>query len=284
MNLENFTRDFGPIVKSENVEGVIEKGGALITELSMNPDFVDDCLTKILIDNEFMSRQKDSVWPNEIAVYRHPERTFSLLMYIWNAGLADTIHDHNAWGIIGVARGSLEETKYRRMDDGSREDYAELEPLGTKLLKSGEVTSVLPLNGGIHQMKNSHQGLTITFNAYGPPVKRGYIRFYDREKRSAKEAYSPKTLKRVLAARALLAQSAHAEQVLEKALQMPLPEAVREETERACRFSATGNSVQHELLGARARPDIFSAFGNQPVTGHTKSSLLFPPRRFPHGY
>jgi predicted metal-dependent enzyme (double-stranded beta helix superfamily) len=231
MNVENYAREFGAIVKSESIEGVIEKGGGLITELSTSPDFVDDCLTKILIDNEFMSRQKDSVWPNEIAVYRHPERTFSLLMYIWDTGLAD-IHDHNAWGIIGVARGSLDETKFRRLDDGSREDYAELEPLGTRTLRSGEVTSVLPLNEGIHQMKNTHQGLTITFNAYGPPVKRGYIRFYDREKRSAKEAYSPKTLKRVLAARALLAQSAHAEQVLEKALQMPLPEAVREETRK----------------------------------------------------
>jgi predicted metal-dependent enzyme (double-stranded beta helix superfamily) len=232
MDLDNFTRNFGNIVESEKIEGVIEKGGALIAELSMNPVFVDECLTKILIDNEFMARQKDSVWPNEITVYRHPDRIFSILMYIWDADLANTIHDHNAWGLICVARGVLEETKYRRLDDGSRERYAELEPLDTIRLKQGQVTSVLPLNRGIHQMKNIHQGLTITFNAYGAPVKRGYICFYDRGKRSVKEAFSPRTLKRVLAARALLAQSEHAEQVLEKALQMPLPEAVREETRK----------------------------------------------------
>ena len=88
------------------------------------------------------------------------------------------------------------------------------------------------MNNGIHQMKNIHQGITITFNAYGPPLKRGYIRFYDREKRTAKEAYPPKTLKRVMAVRALLAQSEHAEQVLEKALQMSLPEAVRQELKK----------------------------------------------------
>jgi len=232
MNLDIFTREFAAMAKSENVEAIMERGGSLISELSLNPDFVDDCLTKILIDNEFMSRQKDSVWTNEIAIFRSPDRSFSLLMYIWDAELSDIIHDHNAWGIIGVARGSLEETKYRRLDDGSREDYAELEPLETKTFSPGQVTSVLPLNRGIHQMSNVHQGLSITFNAYGSPVKRGYIRFYDREKKTAREAYSPKTLKRVLAARALLAQSEHAEQVLEQALQTPLPEAVREQTKK----------------------------------------------------
>jgi len=232
MDLETFAREFGAVTKSEREEGVLEKGGALISGLSLNSGFVDDCLTKILIDNDFMAGQKDSVWPNEITVYRHSDRLFSLLMYIWDSDLADAIHDHNAWGIIGVARGTLEETKYRRLDDGSREDYAELEPLATNTLQPGQVTSVLPLNGGIHQMRNIHQGLSVTFNAYGPPVKRGYIRFYDREKRTAKEAYSPRTLKRVLAARALLAQSERAEDVLEQALRMPLPEAVKEETKK----------------------------------------------------
>ena len=110
----------------------------------MNPDFVDDCLTKILIDNEFLARQKDSVWPNEIIVYRHPEGLFSLFMYIWDTDLADIIHDHNAWGIIGVARGCLQETKYRRLDDGSRADYAELEPLGTKRLARARSRACCP--------------------------------------------------------------------------------------------------------------------------------------------
>jgi len=232
MNLDDFTREFETIVKSEMVDGIIKKGGALVSELSLNPDFVDDCLTKILIDNEFLARQKDSVWLNEVTVFRHPEGLFSLYMYIWDKDLADIIHDHNAWGIIGVARGSLQETKYRRLDDGSREDYAELEPLDSQTFKPGQFTSVMPLNNGIHQMNNIHQGITITFNTYGQPVKRGYIRFYDREKRTAKKAYPPRTLKQVLAARALFAQSEHAEQVLEKALQMRLPEAVREESKK----------------------------------------------------
>lgn len=229
MNLDIFTREFGSLVKSENIEEVRKKGGALISELSLAPDFVDDCLAKLLTDDEFMSRQKDSVWPNEVAVYRHPDRSYSLFMYIWDVGFEDIIHDHNAWGVIGTARGSIEEIKYRRLDDGSREGYAELEPLAAIKMNPGQVTSVLPLDRGIHQMRNVHRGISVTFNAYGPPVKRGYVRFYDREKRTAREAYTPRTLKRVLAVRCLLAQSERAEQVLERALQMQAPGAVREE-------------------------------------------------------
>lgn len=232
MTLDDFAREFGAIAKAQDIEYVIGAGGACLSELSMDPDFLDDCLAKVLTDNDFMSLQKDSVWPNEIAVYRHPDRLFSLFLYIWEADLADVIHDHNAWGLICVAGGCIQETKFRRLDDGSREGYAELEPLDTYLWKPGRVTSVLPLNNGIHRMENIHQGVSITFNAYGPAVKRGYIRFYDREKKTARKAYSPRTFKRVLAARALLARSGKAQQVLEQAMQMPLPEAVKEETRK----------------------------------------------------
>lgn len=232
MNLENFIREFGEIAKSGEAGRIIEKGAAPVAELSANDDFVDECLARILIDGDFMSMQKESVWPNEVTVYRHPERTFSILMYIWETGMADIVHDHNSWGIVCVARGQLEETKYRRLDDGSRPYYAELETLASKRMNPRGITSVLPFNEGIHEMKNVDNGPTITFNVYGIPAKRGHILFFDPQRRSYKEAYPPRTLTKVLAARALAARPEKAQEVLGKASGMKHPQAVLDEVHR----------------------------------------------------
>lgn len=232
MNLEKFIREFGEIAKSGQAWQIIEKGAAPIAALSANDDFVDECLARILIDVDFMSMQKESVWPNEVAVYRHPDRIFSILMYIWETGMADIVHDHNAWGIVCVARGELEETKYRRLDDGSRPYYAELKPLESRRMKPACGTYVLPFNEGIHEMKNVEDGPTITFNVYGQPAKRGHILFFDPERCSYKEAYPPRTLTKVLAARALAARPEKAQEVLRKASGMKLPQAVLNEVRK----------------------------------------------------
>lgn len=232
MNLEKFIREFGEIAKSGEAGQIIEKGSAPVAELSANDDFVDECLTRILIDGDFMSMQKESVWPNEIVVCRHPDRFFSVMMYIWETGMADIVHDHNAWGIVCVARGQLEEIKYRRLDDGSRPYYAELEPLASRMMGPAGITSVLPLDEGIHEMKSVDNGPTITINVYGIPAKRGHILFFDPQRRSYKEAYPPRTLTKVLAARALQARPEKAQEVLAKASGMKLPRAVLNEVNR----------------------------------------------------
>jgi len=232
MNLESFTAEFETLARSGDASRILGEGEALLSRLALETDFVDECLTRILTDNDFMSRQRESVWPNEITLFRHPEKVFSLLMYIWETGLADIVHDHSAWGIVCTARGKLEEVKYRRLDDGTRGGHAELAQNRTVTLGPGETTSILPLDRGIHRMRNIHEGLTVTLNVYGRPEKRGFIRFFDLETNTYKEAYPPGTLKRVLAARALLEHSGKAEQVLRQALDMPLPKSILDETRK----------------------------------------------------
>ena len=54
------------------------------------------------------------------------------------------MHDHLAWGLIGVYRGRQRETVYRRLDEGRDETHAELEVSRTSELAKGEFYSLLP--------------------------------------------------------------------------------------------------------------------------------------------
>jgi predicted metal-dependent enzyme (double-stranded beta helix superfamily) len=59
-------------------------------------------------------------------------------------GVAVPVHDHGTWEIVGVYTGQLDYQAYKRVDDGSREGYAELEVVEDKILRPGDF-SVVPL-------------------------------------------------------------------------------------------------------------------------------------------
>jgi predicted metal-dependent enzyme (double-stranded beta helix superfamily) len=54
------------------------------------------------------------------------------------------VHNHGTWEIVGVYEGELDYQSYRRLDDGSREGYAELEVVENRVLGPGDF-SVVPL-------------------------------------------------------------------------------------------------------------------------------------------
>ncbi len=159
-----------------------------------------------------------------------------MLAYIWDAGLADTIHDHGSWGIIGTLVAKLGERKYERLDDGKREGYCELRETAFGVFHPGETTFVLPLNKGLHAMDNPTDGIAVSINVYGKTVRQGFIQFFDPAKNTVTRAYPPRTLKEVLAAKTLAAiDPGRAEGVFREALASSRPPQLRQEYEEALR-------------------------------------------------
>ena len=68
-------------------------------------------------------------------------------------GSQTPIHDHLAWGLIGVYRGVQDETVYRRTDDGRDESKATLEIARQQTVKHGEFYTLLPPLDDIHYVK-----------------------------------------------------------------------------------------------------------------------------------
>jgi predicted metal-dependent enzyme (double-stranded beta helix superfamily) len=224
------------ISDEKTVSRKIENGREMVSELTCRPDWFFDYLEKMIREPASIDRQKPGIWPNEYALYRSPDRSFLVLAYIWDAGLADIIHDHGSWGIIATLCGKLGERKFGRLDDGTREGYAELRETERGEYGPGESTVVLPLDKGLHAMDNPTDGIAVSVNVYGKTIGRGYIQFFDPVKNTVTRVFPPRTLKEVLAVKTLSAMDpGRAEGVFREALSSPRPPSLKQEYEEALR-------------------------------------------------
>ncbi len=99
----------------------------------------------------------------------HRDRTnrFVVLSLVWLPGQATPIHDHSAWGVMGLMENELEEVGYERLDDGSRENYAELRETRGRMVGVGTVSYVLPPYEEIHRIGNPTTQRSLSLHVYG---------------------------------------------------------------------------------------------------------------------
>lgn len=89
----------------------------------------------------------------QYALYRAEDGSLCLFSLVVPAGSRTPVHDHLAWGLVGIYRGQQDETVYRRMDDGREEGRAALEIERRQLLGPGECYTLLPPHGDIHYVE-----------------------------------------------------------------------------------------------------------------------------------
>jgi len=148
--------------------------------------------------------------------------------------MVDTVHDHGSWGVLSCLFGAIDEIKYQRLDDGSREGFAELRPHSPLVMNPGETTSILPLNPGIHRLGNVAEGFSVSIHVYGQPVRRGYINYFYPEEKRVSAAYPPPTYKAALAIRSLAdIRTPWAEDLLNTALRENVPDFLKKECDQA---------------------------------------------------
>jgi len=90
---------------------------------------------------------------------------------VWGPGDHAAPHDHHTWGMIGVWGNALTETRFRRLDDRTRSDYAKLEQDRTTLVKPGEISLLIPEVDEIHQMDNYTDRPTVEIHVYGHDLR-----------------------------------------------------------------------------------------------------------------
>ncbi len=89
----------------------------------------------------------------QYALYRAEDGSLTLFSLVIPAGAETPVHDHLAWGLIGVYRGRQHETVYRRLDDGADEAAADLEVTRAATMNTGEFYALLPPQDDIHYVK-----------------------------------------------------------------------------------------------------------------------------------
>lgn len=89
----------------------------------------------------------------QYALYRAEDGSLTLFSLVIPAGAETPVHDHLAWGLIGVYRGRQHETVYRRLDDGSDDSRARLELAKAQTMETGEFYALLPPRDDIHLVR-----------------------------------------------------------------------------------------------------------------------------------
>ena len=89
----------------------------------------------------------------QYALYRAADGSLCLFALVIPPKSRTPVHDHLAWGLVGVYRGAQHETIYRRVDDGGVEGVATLEVQQQQTLAAGEFYALLPPQDDIHYVE-----------------------------------------------------------------------------------------------------------------------------------
>jgi predicted metal-dependent enzyme (double-stranded beta helix superfamily) len=89
----------------------------------------------------------------QYALYRAQDGSLCLFSLVIPPGKETPVHDHLAWGLIGVYRGRQDETVYRRLDAGDDAARADLEVARRQTVNAGEFYALVPPTDDIHYVK-----------------------------------------------------------------------------------------------------------------------------------
>lgn len=156
--------DFGFIVEAPEIRALVDEARRLTAEISdtrqrvdaLRPAFArllssDNWLPKEYGEPDLRSGMGGGI--GQYALYRAEDGSLCLFSLVIPPGSQTPIHDHLAWGLIGVYRGVQDETVYRRTDDGRDESKAALEIARQQTVKRGEFYALLPPLDDIHYVK-----------------------------------------------------------------------------------------------------------------------------------
>lgn len=114
-----------------------------------------------------------------------PAERFSVVSFVWGPGQSTPVHDHTVWGLIGILRGAERCRFFERAAGGN------LEPLGEERLEAGQVSTLGPLGGDIHEVANAHANrISVAVHVYGGNIGAVARHVYDAATGASKDFVS----------------------------------------------------------------------------------------------
>ncbi len=163
-SLDEFVSDMeGLLVSQPSSQKIFDTGSTWMEKLTRNPD---------VIPSQFRVPATNGRRPNHGTYLLYQgDSGLSVTAVVWGPGEHLGPHDHLTWGMIGILDNTLTETRYRRVDDRTRDGYAQLELDRAAKFKPGEITLLVPEVDEIHQMDNHTDRPTVEIHVYGDDLR-----------------------------------------------------------------------------------------------------------------
>ena len=154
-SLETFIQDLHRITRGENSPAnIVNEARPLLAALVKNPDCIEACF-----------KQHGGKAYGRYMLHRAP--LFNVTSVVWGPGDGAKAHNHDTWGLVGVLENELQETRFKRLDDGTQKDFAKLEITGINHNKAGMVSTLVAPEDDIHEMLNVTRKNTVEVHVYG---------------------------------------------------------------------------------------------------------------------
>ena len=154
--IENFVKDVLRITAEETDEDrILEK----VTPLAQRAA-CDDSLIR-----EDMYLADDELGFGSTLLHSEADNSLFVVVDSWLPGRGVRPHNHGTWAVVVAVDGTEHNAFWERIDDGTRENHAELRKIGEQGIPVGEAISMK--TGEIHSVENRTDATTLSFHVYG---------------------------------------------------------------------------------------------------------------------
>lgn len=158
-SLQSFIEDLCAITsKSADERQILRQVAPLAERFAVNPELQEITPVETMAESGFSFNLLHEEAGHELAV----------AILTWLPGGATLPHNHGTWGVVVGLRGAEKNVFWRRLDDGSRSGYAELERVGEMEFILGQAV-VLP-SPTIHSVENDLGQPSVSLHVYGKNV------------------------------------------------------------------------------------------------------------------
>ncbi|MCE2459023.1 MAG: hypothetical protein J4G14_14610 [Dehalococcoidia bacterium] len=152
--LDEFIHDMSTLVDEQpDQERLFDRGSSYLERLIVNPDAIPE-----------QYRMPAPGRNHGTFVLHYGDNGLLVTTVVWGPG------DHIG-RMIGVMDNGITETRFKRHDDRSRDDYAEIEKDRETLVLPGDVSLLVPEVDEIHQMDNYSDTPTVEIHVYGNDLR-----------------------------------------------------------------------------------------------------------------
>jgi predicted metal-dependent enzyme (double-stranded beta helix superfamily) len=135
----------------------------------IRPDFVQLLADPEWLPPTFQQPSAESGMGGGIGMwllYRAGDGGLAFSALVVPAGAQTPVHDHLAWGLVGLYKGEQEEEVFTRQDDGRDESRAELALSVRQMLRPGDLYELLPEND-IHRVRTTSAETSVSLHLLG---------------------------------------------------------------------------------------------------------------------
>jgi 3-mercaptopropionate dioxygenase len=103
-------------------------------------------------------------------LFRAGDGSLSFSALVVPPGATTPVHDHLAWGLVGLYRGQQSEVVYQRTDDGTVDGHADLVVAQRNELEPGGFYDLLPPTGDIHSVTTTGDVPSVSLHLLGADI------------------------------------------------------------------------------------------------------------------